>query len=48
VFLRACLRQLCVALTAGVEDARVSMVSRASDFDTGQVLYLDGGITATQ
>lgn len=37
-----------VAEPEEVMHAVLFMVSRASDFITGQVLYLDGGITATQ
>lgn len=37
-----------VAEPEEVMHAVLFMVSRASDFITGQILYLDGGITATQ
>jgi gluconate 5-dehydrogenase len=37
-----------VAEGRDIVGAALYFCSRASDFTTGQVLYLDGGITATQ
>jgi len=37
-----------VAQPADIAGAALFFASAASDFVTGQVLYLDGGLTATQ
>jgi len=51
VFYNALLARIPLGRIASLDDvknAALFFVSSASDFITGQTLYLDGGITATQ